>query len=700
MMTIRKAEFSKVIAALAVVGMIALGFSFAVPQAQALSQSEVDIICTLVGCDASTQAALNALVTGGTTASSFTFTRDLTVGSTGQDVVVLQQFLNDNGFTVAASGAGSAGNETTYFGSLTQSALAQYQAANGITPAVGYFGPITRSSVNSTTTTVADDSDDSDDSSDDSDSSSDLEGGAGSISDVDFISSLNNEEVGEGEEDVEVAGLEIEASKGSDLEIIAVQLDFDYADSGADDELDEYADDVSIWFNGEEIARADASTFEDDDNFIRTVALDSGAIIEAGEEGNLVVALSGVSNLDTSNQGEKWNVSFRSLRYRDAQGSVITESSIGDLDNSADNDTSTDGDERQFSFESFASASNVELQISSDDEDINDAHVIELTKDGNTDEEPILSFTIEVEGSSDVLLKDLPVNLDTVPGGTGNIDDIISAIDLFMDGDDTPVGSQSLSSDTDDDQTVTFDDINLNLEAGQTYSFVVTADINELDGTVVTAGDTIQAQIGSTERGNIDVEDSSGEDLASGDRTGTASSDAHAIYETGIRVSLLEDPTATIEDNQDGATNDTAKFVIKYSVEAFGGDVWVSESSTATETSSPTLAGIEGADVVLFQLDKAGTATAGSGVSAPDSYTTSGENGVSDTGATNGIKIDDGKTATFTLSVTHTNTTSGDAGQYRMSLEGITWEDSAGGADEFLYDFNLDEYQTDYVFVN
>ena len=139
MTTIRKSEISKVFAVLAIVGMVALGFSFAVPQAQALTQAEVDVICTLVGCDASTKAALNALVTGGTsTGSSFTFTRDLTIGSTGQDVMELQKFLNANGHTVAATGAGSPGSETTYFGSLTAAALAKYQAANGIAPAVGY----------------------------------------------------------------------------------------------------------------------------------------------------------------------------------------------------------------------------------------------------------------------------------------------------------------------------------------------------------------------------------------------------------------------------------------------------------------------------------------------------------------------------------------------------------------------------------
>lgn len=79
-----------------------------------------------------------------------TFTTNLTVGSTGSDVKCLQALLNQSADTqVASSGAGSPGNETTYFGSLTQAAVANYQAKHGITPTAGYFGPLTRSSMNS-----------------------------------------------------------------------------------------------------------------------------------------------------------------------------------------------------------------------------------------------------------------------------------------------------------------------------------------------------------------------------------------------------------------------------------------------------------------------------------------------------------------------------------------------------------------------
>ncbi|MEI7777278.1 MAG: peptidoglycan-binding domain-containing protein [bacterium] len=93
-----------------------------------------------------------ALALGMTVASAaaYTFTAaPLTVGSRGADVQALQVLLNQNAATqVAATGAGSPGNESTYFGAKTAAALAKYQKANGIKPASGYFGKITQAFVN------------------------------------------------------------------------------------------------------------------------------------------------------------------------------------------------------------------------------------------------------------------------------------------------------------------------------------------------------------------------------------------------------------------------------------------------------------------------------------------------------------------------------------------------------------------------
>jgi hypothetical protein len=70
---------------------------------------------------------------------------DLTVRDERIEVLVLQLFLNNSGFPIASSGPGSPGFETSYFGPLTEAALARFQASNNILPSIGYFGPVTRS---------------------------------------------------------------------------------------------------------------------------------------------------------------------------------------------------------------------------------------------------------------------------------------------------------------------------------------------------------------------------------------------------------------------------------------------------------------------------------------------------------------------------------------------------------------------------
>ncbi len=69
------------------------------------------------------------------------FSRDLVVGSSGNDVVALQKFLRDKGLLIIPN------SSLGYFGADTRAAVAAYQVAVGVAPADGYFGPITRAAV-------------------------------------------------------------------------------------------------------------------------------------------------------------------------------------------------------------------------------------------------------------------------------------------------------------------------------------------------------------------------------------------------------------------------------------------------------------------------------------------------------------------------------------------------------------------------
>ena len=83
------------------------------------------------------------------------FTRNLKRGDRGEDVRMLQSFLNTHGFLITPSGDGSSGKETTYFGSGTVSVLIRFQNAYkseiltpaGLSAGTGFFGTFTRKMV-------------------------------------------------------------------------------------------------------------------------------------------------------------------------------------------------------------------------------------------------------------------------------------------------------------------------------------------------------------------------------------------------------------------------------------------------------------------------------------------------------------------------------------------------------------------------
>ena len=127
-------------------------FSFATPaKADVLSDLQAQVQALL--------AQIAALQGGSTTTTGgacFTFTQNLKQGQSGAEAMQVQKFLNSKGFTVAATGAGSPGNETSYFGPATKAAVIKFQNANaatvltpvGLTAGTGYWGPSSRAAAN------------------------------------------------------------------------------------------------------------------------------------------------------------------------------------------------------------------------------------------------------------------------------------------------------------------------------------------------------------------------------------------------------------------------------------------------------------------------------------------------------------------------------------------------------------------------
>ncbi len=88
-----------------------------------------------------------AVLLGTTTVSAATmFTKNLGFGMRDAEVSALQQRLNTE--------VGTSLPGTTYFGSLTRSAVKSYQTMKGISPVSGYVGPLTRAALNGSTSTT------------------------------------------------------------------------------------------------------------------------------------------------------------------------------------------------------------------------------------------------------------------------------------------------------------------------------------------------------------------------------------------------------------------------------------------------------------------------------------------------------------------------------------------------------------------
>lgn len=89
--------------------------------------------------------ALAAVLVGVSAAQAYTFSKYLTVGSTGADVSALQQWLIDSGYSIPSISSGAASKG--YFGQQTKAAVVKYQAAVGL-PSTGFVGPLTVAKLN------------------------------------------------------------------------------------------------------------------------------------------------------------------------------------------------------------------------------------------------------------------------------------------------------------------------------------------------------------------------------------------------------------------------------------------------------------------------------------------------------------------------------------------------------------------------
>ena len=644
---------------------------------------------------------------GSTVSAAYMHTGLLKMGQTSSQVMSLQQTLNGGGFLVSTTGAGSPGMESMYFGAKTKAAVMAFQAAKGLTVdgvvgaqsgaalaamtggEVSYPAGCSSTTGFSTTTgmscstgsttlpagctagamyssTTGAKCDGS--TTGGSTSNGPLMGGAGSIT-VTSLSTYSGESVGEADEDAKVLAFEVEADDGSDVDVTSIKVEFEQTVGSNSVDITDYMDSVSIWMGSEMVGEADAVDFsENGDVYTKSITLD-GAIIKAGDTEKFYVAVNAVSNLDSGDiDNDALTVDVLNVRYEDAEGVVTTE------------DTDADALDQSFDFDSFATANNVEMKIAlnTDDEEINQAHVIDIDDTTDTEEVEILSFTVEADGDSGLNIQEIPVTITT----TGETDEsaLLSNAQLWYMGDS--VASDTIVA----GGAVVFEDLDIDVDAGDMAEFKVTVDIQDTTG-AADNGDTVQASVTSGNADDMVAEDDSGERIVDADASGSAIGDAHAVYDTGINVSFVSG-VSTKTFTADAATeDDQGTYVLTFDVTAFDGDMFIDRPSEVAD-------GNTAGQGVEFSV----TSTAGTPVLGSDLL----ESNTSDAQDTAfGFQVEEGQTRRFTLTVIYAADSTPTDGSHSVKIESINWGTSnAATTNANYYEFDLGDYKTNALFLN
>lgn len=660
-----KQTYTKTIATKLFVFMLgfAMLFSAALPASTARAATIDDLqtqINTLLAQIAVLQAQLQGSASSNV-ACPYTWTRSLSIGATGADVMRLQQFLNGSADTqVAFSGVGSKGMETQYYGPLTAAAVSKFQMKYrsdvltplGLVNPTGYFGPssIAKANMLCKTVVVVPPTNNDDDDSDDSPS----EENKNEAYLRNFkVASGDDTNLEENQQDARIMDVEFDVEDG-DVTINRVDVAFTHVLGDEDDPWDTF-ESVSIWVGSKKVAevdtdnRSDWSDIDSDTYRLRISGLDID--VDQADTAEFSVGVTLANGIDGTDTGVSWDVYIpdEGIRVRDELNLTQYIGSDSDIVNI---DINEEGSED-------------ELAVRSSDDDP-EATTLKLEQSGNSDWMTVFAFDLDTDDSeNDIIINELPVAL-TVSTGTVN---------TFMRDVRVKIGNKTF-----DDVTITdgatnnmvfdFDDNDFVIDAGDRVTVEVQVEFKAL--AALYEGTTIQGSASAT---NIDAEGA--DDLEANQLSGSATGDLHVLRTKGAVIDLTSTSQTLKTNVANDISDDEGIFTIKFDVTAFESDLYINRTA-ATGTTLGT------AGVNYLMEDSVGNAVSTGNTSASLSSNASLSG--------NRYRVPEGSTKTFTLTVVYDPASSG---FYRLQL--YSFNSATTNADPTIQQKTVPEsrYETD-----
>lgn len=529
-------------------GLVAMSLVAAVPaaaQTTTTTTSSTDYAAQIAALTAQI-SSLQALLTatqGGSTTTSTTFTRDLTIGSHGTDVTALQTWLISKGFTISAGATG-------YFGAQTKAALAAWQAANGVSPAAGYFGAITRAkvaSMSSTTTTTT--------TTTTTGTTGPLSGGEGSLDNFKIVGATNTS-LNASDSDT-VYGFEFKAT-GSDLAVSRV--DYDVYNSGSTGATRPWSifKTATLMHGNTTVASVDASNMSNwsedgtgsNGNQIYRVRFDNlKDVVAMGSTADYYLQLSTQNAISNSNTGGTYTLFLASqgVRATDARG-LQQYSTTGTTNATVSISNSTTG--------------SLVLSTGSDNPQTS---TVQASTNSQTSGVVLTTFTLQAK-DADVTVYTIPVTVATTSTTATNI---VRSFKLYQGS--TLIDTESVAAGA--SNNFTFKNLSVKIPAGSTQSFSVKADVNSVDGSTVPEGSSVKINVNTA--GSFDAVNASGDQVSV-----TGSVTGNVITLRTIGLSFDTTPTTSATKSVPGTgTQETGTFTFTFNVTAFGQDVYLSSTT-------------------------------------------------------------------------------------------------------------------------